>query len=144
MMPKALAIELADAIVAQLNVGFAGTFAAVRKYIPAYLPDELDDLTVSVGVPGTHEIDLYARKVRDHSLDVSIAVQKKTSTDADNDAMVLQTEAIETYLAQRELATLPEARWQGSVMAPVFSIDHMERLGVFTAIITVTYRVGTT
>lgn len=140
--------KLAEAVVAALNAGkFSMPFTAQRLYQPTFTPEDLAILRVSV-VPKSLEIALASRTSAFHDYAVDLGVQKKLTQTAESavrdeiDALMGLTEEIADALRGKRLAGYSEACWLSLKNEPVYAPEHLERLRVFTAILTVTYRVN--
>lgn len=140
-------LDVADAVVATLNApgdpGFSQPFTAERKYQPVFELGELETLRVSV-VPKSVAITTASRHSNFFDCAVSIGVQKKIDTNAaaQLDALIGLVEEIVDHLRLKRLETLPEAMWLKIEHEPVFAPEHLEQKRVFTAVVTVAYRVG--
>ena len=88
----ALVIDIADAVVAELNAAPAGTFdpvfTAVRRVLPEFDLAELAELKVTV-VPKAVEITGATRSVGQFDFQVDIGVQKKLGKDLDTETAAL-------------------------------------------------------
>jgi hypothetical protein len=140
--------KLAEAVVAALNGGqLSMPFTAQRLYQPTFTPEDLAILRVSV-VPKSLEIALASRASAFHDYSIDIGIQKRlTQTDEsaicdEIDTLLSFTEEIADALRGKRLAGYPEACWLSLKNEPVYAPEHLERLRVFTAVLTVTYRVN--
>jgi hypothetical protein len=137
-----LAIDIADAVAAELNSAPAGTFppafTAVRRVLPAFDLADLADLKVSV-VPKRIEITGSASQ---YEIAVNIGVQKKLGKDLDSEVQALGTlvDRIADYLRRRPLGQAPFAAWAGIAIDPVYAPEHLAEQRVFTSVLTVSYR----
>jgi len=133
----ALVIDIADAVVAELNAAPAGTFD------PAFTFDlaELAELKVTV-VPKAVEISGSTRSVGQFDCQIDIGVQKKLGKDLDTETAGLcgLVDAIAAYLRRRPLAATPHAVWLRSRNDPVYAPEHLADQRAFTSVLTVTYR----
>ena len=141
-----LIIDVADAVVAELNGAPAGTFAqaftAARHYRPQFDLAELKTLRVSV-VPKAIAVTGLMRSANQHDVSIDVAVQKKVSPDdaAELDGLMTLTEQIADFFRLRRLAALPQALWTKTDNVPVYSPEHLEQKQVFTSVLTFSYRV---
>ena len=141
----ALVIDIADAVVVELNAAPAGTFipaiTAVRRVLPEFNLSDLAELKVSVA-PKAVEISGSTRSVGQFDLQVDIGVQKKLGKDLDTEVATLcgLTDAIMAYLRQRPLAAAPHAAWVRTQNDPVYASEHLAEQRAFTSVLTVTYR----
>jgi len=142
----ALLIDIADAVVAELNSAAAGTFAqtfiAARHYRPQFDLADLKTLRVSV-VPKSLAITGLMRSANQHDVSIDVAVQKKVNpTDsAELDGLMTLVEQIADYFRLRRLTALPGALWTKTDNVPVYAPDHLEQKQVFTSVLTFTFRV---
>ncbi len=136
-------IQIADAIVAGLNAGsFAPPFTAQRRYRPTFDLAELDTLRVSV-VPKSVEITNATRSASYFDCTVDIGIQQKVDADDAGaiDALMDLVQQIADHLRMQRLSSLPEAVWLRIANEPVFAPEMLDQERVFTAVLTVTYRV---
>lgn len=148
-MSQALLIEVADALVAELNAeaakpsgGVLGVqFVAERHYRPQFDLAQLKSLRVSV-VPKAISIAGMARTSNQHDVAVDMAVQKKVdpASTAELDGLMLLVERIADFFRLRRLSAVPVAAWVKTENAPVYAPDHLEQHRVFTSVLTLTYR----
>ncbi len=142
---SSVTLELADAVAATLNAGaFSQEFTAVRSHLPDYDLSEVKALTVTV-VPKSLEIAKASRESAYFDAAIDIGVQQKIDGDAEAaramvDGLIALVEEIVDHLRGRRLEGAPDAVWMAIANDPVFDRDHMERLRVFTGVVTVTYR----
>ena len=141
----ALIIDIADAVVTELNAAPAGTFdpafTAVRRVLPEFDLSELAELKVSV-VPKAVEISGYTRSVGQFDCRIDIGVQKKLGKDLDTEVAGLcgLVDAIAGYLRRRPLAAAPHAVWVRTQNDPVYAPEHLAEQRAFTSVLTITYR----
>ena len=138
----ALAIDIADAVVAELSSGaFSQAITPVRRVLPEYELADLKELRVTV-VPASVEIEGASRAVCQHDVRIDIGVQKKLGKNLDAEVAELcgLVEQIGEFLKRRPLAALPYAAWVRSANEPVYAPDHLAEQRVFTSILTITYR----
>lgn len=134
---------LADAVVASLNAGtFSLPFTAERGYLPSYNLEEVSGLQVTV-VPKSVSIVKASRESAYIDPVIDICVQQKVETGGDlsvTDGLVSLVEEIADHLRGSRLADAPHAVWMSIENDPIYDRDHMERLHVFTSLVSVTYR----
>jgi hypothetical protein len=136
-------IQVTDALVARLNAGeFSQEFTAERKYQPVYDLPELTDLRVTV-VPKAVIIATASRHDSFYDCTVDVGIQKKVSSDskAEVDPLVNLVEEIADHLRLKRMDELPDAVWMRIENDPVFAPELLDQERVFTAVLTVTYRV---
>jgi hypothetical protein len=140
-----LAIDIADAVTAELNAAPAGTFdpaiTAVRRVLPEFDLADLAELKVSV-VPKALEITGSTRATSQYEIAVDIGVQKKLGKDLDAEVAALGTlmDQIADYLRRRPLSAAPFAAWVSITNEPVYAPEHLAEQRVFTSVLTLTYR----
>jgi len=140
-----LAIDIADAVAAEINAAADGTFSQVvdaqRQVLPARELSELTTLKVTV-VPKAIEISGSTRSVSQYDVAIDIGVQKKLGKDLDVEVSPLMTlvDEIAEYLRKRQLAAAPYAAWVRTANDPVYVPEHLASQRVFTSLLTVTYR----
>lgn len=141
-----LALDIADAVVAELNAApedtFEPGFEAVRRVLPEFELKDLSQLRVSV-VPRSVLITTATRAESQYEVAIDIGIQRKLGTDLDAEVEALGTliDAIAAYLTRRPLAEAPYAVWSAIENEPVYAPVHLAEQRVFTSVLTVTYRV---
>lgn len=144
-MSTPVMLELADAVAATLSAGdFSQAFTARRAYTPEYDLSKVTDLTVTV-VPKSQEIAKASRDSAYFDAAIDVGVQKKIEGDeaesrAMVDGLIALVEEIVDRLRGRRLEAAPDAVWMAIANDPIFDRDHLDRLRVFTGVVTVTYR----
>jgi hypothetical protein len=81
-----------------------------------------------------------ATNVFDASIDVGVQRKVDPNDPAQIDALLDLVERIGDHLRLKRLGTLPEAQWLTSEHDPILAAEHLERLSVFTSVLTLTYR----
>lgn len=136
-------VELADAIAASINAQtFVPAVTAERSHLPVFDLGKVGDaIKVSV-VPRAVLVTGASRSTNYYDLSVDIGVQRRVDPNdpAQVDALLDLVEQIGDHLRLKRLDTLPAAQWIGSEHEPVLAAEHLERLSVFTSVLTVTYR----
>ena len=141
----ALIIDIADAVVAELNAAPAGTFdpafTAARRVLPEFALPELAELKVTA-VPKAVEAGGSTRSAGQFDFQIDIGVQKKLGRDLDAEVAALcgLVDAIAGYLRRRPLAAAPHAVWVRTRNDPVYAPEHLAENRTFTSVLTVTYR----
>ncbi len=141
-----LALDIADAVVAELSGAPEGTFSpgfeAVRRVLPEFDLKDLSELRVSV-VPRSVLITGATRAQSQYEVAVDIGIQRKLGADLDAEVKALGglVDAIAEYLTRRPLAEAPQAVWSAIENEPVYAPVHLAEQRVFTSVLTVTYRV---
>jgi len=138
----ATTVDIAEAVKEALNGGsFSQAFGAVRAYRPEYDLEGLKDLRVTV-VPKALEVAPVSRGSANHNVDVDVAVQKRTGMDTSAvDALMALVEEIADYFRQKRLPDHETAVWVGATNEPVYSPEHLREHGVFTSVLTLSFRV---
>jgi hypothetical protein len=145
----ALTLDIADAVVAELNAAPPGTFdpafTAVRRVLPVFDLAEMTDLHVSV-VPRAVEIAGATRSMSQHDVQIDIGVQKKLVTgdgelDQQVPALCELVDQIAAYLMRRVLQAIPGAVWVRLANDPIYAPEHLSQLRQFTSVLTLTYRI---
>jgi len=138
----ALAIDIADAVVAELASGsFSQPISPQRLVLPEFDLEALADLRVTV-VPKAVEIIAASRVASQHDVQIDIGIQKKLGKDLDAEVPVLcgLVDEIAAFLKRRPLQATPHAVWVRSVNEPIYAPEHLAEQRVFTSVLTVTYR----
>ena len=143
-----LVVDIADAVVGELNAApggtFSQTFTAERKVLPVHELKDLADLKVTV-VPKAVEISGSTRAASQYEITIDIGVQRKLapgSGDPDTEVATLGTlvDEIADYIRRRPLSAAPWASWVSIANDPVYAPEHLLEQRVFTSVLTVTYR----
>ena len=109
----ALAIDIADAVVAELASGsFGQSISPQRLVLPEFDLAELADLRITV-VPKAVEISAASRVASQHDVQIDIGIQKKLGKDLDAEVPVLcgLVDEIAAFLKRRPLQATPHAVW---------------------------------
>lgn len=145
-MSQHLIIQVADALVAQINASALITGGslqpATRHYRPQFELAELKSARITV-VPKSIVITGMARSSNQHDCSVDIAVQKKllTADAAELDPLMLLTQELSDLLRLTRLSLMPTALWVKTENNPIYALEHLENQRVFTGLLTMTYRV---
>ena len=136
-------IELSDAVAASINAGaFDPPVTAERSHLPIFdLGTVGDAIKVSV-VPRSLTVAAASRSSGFFDAAIDIGVQRRVDPDdpAQVDALHGLVEQVGDRLRLSPLETLPGAQWIASEHDPLLAAEHLERLSVFTSVLTVTYR----
>lgn len=136
-------ISIADAVAASINAQtFVPTVNAERSHLPIFdLGTVGDAIKVSV-VPRGVVVANASRSMNFFEVSIDVGVQKRVDPEqpAQVDALHDLVEQISDHLRLKRLDTMPEAQWLTSEHEPVLAAEHLERLSVFTSVLTVTYR----
>ena len=137
-------IDLADAIAASLNAQtFSPPVSAERSHLPIFDLGQVGDaIKVSV-VPRSLTVENATRTSNFFDASIDIGVQKRVDPNdpAQIDELLDLVEQIGDQLRLSRLGTMPEAQWLTTEHDPVLAAEHLERLSVFTSVLTVTHRV---
>jgi hypothetical protein len=139
-MPASI-IAIADAVTAELSAAtFSQPVTAVRHYLPSFELPEMSTLKVSV-VPRSAVSTALDRNRYSYDYEIEVAVQQKTQPSLANlDALMALVEEIGDHLRRSPLPGLPEVRCVEVANAPVYASEHLQELGQFTSVLTLTYR----
>ncbi len=136
-------VALADAIAASINgQTFAPPVAAERSHLPIFdLGTVGDAIKVSV-VPRSLTVANAARTLNYFDVSIDVGVQKRIDPNDPGqiDSLLGLVEQIGDHLRLQRLDTMPEAQWLSTEHEPVLATEHLERLSVFTSVLTLTYR----
>jgi len=139
-MPQAQIIELADALVTELNAhAFSLAFTAERGYLPTFELADLDRLKVTV-VPKEDEgkLDTRSSSVHDYAIDIGIQKKPKGIENKDLDPLMLLTQEVADFFL---FGKHPAAT---TLIAPSVRIlylqEHLLKLRQFTSVVTLTFR----
>lgn len=137
--------DIAQAVTDELNAQdapFEPKLEAVRHYRPVYDAQQLKQLRVTV-VPKGIAIDTISRSCNQQDVSVDIAVQKKLiqADLAEIDPLMSLVEQIGGYFRGRRLKLYPAAMLVKTENLPVYALEHLEQMRVFTSVLTLTFRV---
>jgi len=139
-----LALDIADAIVAELNgQSFSEPLTVTRRVLPKHELAELKPLIVTV-VPKSVAIANITRQSSSYEVAIDIGIQQKIGKDTDTEVTRLSgivTEIV-TFLNRKQLSGFSAARFKTIVNEPVYAPEHLSEKRLFTSIVTVTYIVG--
>ena len=139
-MPQADIIDVAEAIVAELNAAtFSQPLAAERGYLPTFDLQEMNELKVTV-VPKEDDGKLDTRNQSTHDYAIDIGIQKKPpnidNTELDP-LMLLTQEIADHFLFGKQAAG-------ATLISPTVRIlylqEHLQKLRQFTSVVTLTFR----
>lgn len=136
--------DIADAVVAALNAQtFTPTFSTERRLLPVFDLAEAGDQARVTVVPRSVAIAGGTRTENVFDVAVDVGVQRRIDVEdtAQGDALLDLVEQIGDALRLKRLPGYPEAAWVSLEHEPVLAAEHLERLRVFTSVLTVTYRV---
>lgn len=143
MTDTAKIIEIADAVVAELNAAtFVPAFDVTREYVPAVELPDLATLRVVV-VPKGRADEPTSRTTAATTYQVDIGVQKKlpvgaAEMKAEADALMLLVQKIVEFLNRRR-PTAAGVAWVSTENDPIFLPEHIDEFRQFTSVITVSY-----
>jgi len=139
-----VSLAIADAIAASMNAQtFMPPVTAVRSHLPVFDLGQVGDaLQVSV-VARSVAVTGASRSTNFFDFSTDIGVQKRVDPNDPSqiDALLDLVEQIGDHLRLQRLDTFPDAQWLASEHDPVLAAEHLERLSVFTSVLTVTHRV---
>ena len=135
-------VDVAEAVKTELNEHeFSQAFTAERHYRPVFDLKDMKDLHVTV-VPKGVTLSTAGRDRAQHDVQVDIAVQRKvTGSNDEADSLMALVDEIADFFRLRRLAEFKDAVWVGTENSPVFAPEHLEQLGQFTSVLTLTFRV---
>jgi len=142
-----IALDIADAVVTELNGApaetFSQTFTAVRRVLALFASDDkaYRNLTVIVA-PATIAIQEGVRGHGRYDVMIEVGVLKKMTTDdfdTEIEAMMAFVQEIVLYMRRLPLADQPEAKWLSTGNEPIYSPEHLHQARVFLSKIQLTY-----
>ncbi len=136
-------LELADAVVAELNANVLDTPPpAIRSFAPTYELTDMGTLHVTV-VPRSEASETLDRSRHDFRYELDVAVQKKLAGgDAEIDQLVELAQDVADYFRGRRPTGYPGAMCVGAKIQPIVAAEHLLEFGQFTSIVTLTFRVA--
>lgn len=139
-----VSIAIADAIAASLNAqGFNPPVTAARSHLPIFDLGQMGDaLQVSV-IARSLTVEAATRTSNFFDVSTDIGVQKRVDPNDPTaiDALLDLVDQIGDHLRLKRLDTFTDAQWLASEHDPILAAEHLERLSVFTSVLTVTHRV---
>ena len=133
-------IDIADALTTALNAHvFSQAFTAVRRYRPVYELAEMANLHVTV-VPKGVALERANRSREQVDVRIDVAVQKKVAGDTEIDGLMALVEEMAAFARDLRLESCA-AVWLRTENEPVYAPEHLAELGVFTSVLTLTFRV---
>lgn len=142
-----LAIQMADAIVAELNSSdreWSQDFSAERAYLPTgdLAAADFKNLKVSV-VAREFDPELATRSGTEIDIAVDIGVQKKTDADKElTDPLVALGEELAKYFRATKLTAGDKVfSCYEAKLSPIFIPDHLEKYGVYSGVVTIRAKV---
>lgn len=139
-MASSALIEIADAVVAELNAAaFSQPFTAQRVYVPNFSAQELTTLKVVI-VPRGEEGSIANRSATQHEYTVDIGILKKVAqpTPDQIDPLMLLAQEIGDYFRFRTLSGRTE-RWLKTEVRTPYSPEHVEQQRQFLAVLSLTF-----
>jgi len=136
-------VEVADAVKDLINTGtFSPVVVATRLYAPDFTLEDLANLKVSV-IPRSMETTIQTReKARDDAF-IDVGIQDKVTDNlADINPLMNLVDDIDLFLRdriRRKLGAPANAGWIATTRT-AYDLDHLEKLRVFTSILSLTYR----
>ena len=83
-------------------------------------------------LPGT-------RAHNQHDYEIDVAVQKKVA-DQELDPLMRLVEEIADHFRSKRLEAMSNVAWGGTAHSPIYAPEHLEQLGQFTSVLTLTFR----
>jgi hypothetical protein len=137
------AIDIADAVVAELNAGgeFSQLFVAERLYLPDFDQEELDTVRVPVLARGiSHE--RASREASEDEVEIQVGIMKRVppeDTDA-MDSMMNLVEEVMDHMAGRILKQYGQAVWVRTTTDAIYNASLLATNRVFQSVLTLTYK----
>lgn len=139
-MPQADILQLADALVADLNAhSFSPAFQAVRGYLPTFELPDMGTLRVTV-VPKQDDgkLDTRSSSAHEFAIDIGIQIKPTAIANADLDPLMYLVQEIADYFlfGKRPGGTTlinPQVRI-------LYLQEHLHKFRQFTAVLTLTFK----
>lgn len=138
----AVVTDIADAVAAELNSGaFSQPFEAKREYLPRFELPDMKTLQVTV-VPKGMIVTPGTRSRNQHDVEIDVAVQKKLAAEdsAQIDGLMDLVDEIANQFRLKRIDGFPLAIWVKTEHDPLYAQEHMDQLGQFTSVLTLTFR----
>jgi hypothetical protein len=143
-MDQSVAIQLAEAIVAELRTGeFILPIEPARKYLPIKELPDVERVTVQV-VPATEDVNRHSRDQYEHEYTTHVSVEKKLNQPegaletAEIDALMKLAEEISDHFTGKPLAD-QQFSWVRTERRVTYSPEHMDEMRTFTAVTSFTH-----
>lgn len=143
-MPEAVEVQIADAVVAELNAGarsWSGQFTAEHNWLPVYQPADLASLKVSVA-PLTLDEDRVSRAAERCDYEVAVDFQKfvgATDGAADMTTLKALTKLVQDvhdfYRDAHALASLSTALVFEAKREDIYDLERLYRHQVFETVL---------
>jgi len=140
----AVAAQLADAVVAELNAhAFSQSFAAVRSWAPRFDLKNLTGLHVTVAHSGVTSLRADRDTVEDeHTIEIGVQQKLASIEPAAVDPLAALLEEIKAFLDGRpRLAGFPAAAWTRSSLVATALPEHLRELRQYTGVASIHYAV---
>lgn len=135
-------VEIAEAVVQELSGGqFSQPIEVQRYYRPSIELAQMKTLRVSV-VPKGIAITGLTRTIDQYEYQLDVAVQKKLVGEGleEIDGLVGLVEEIADHFSPPRLSSLPDVLCVKVENIPVYSIEHLEEMRLFTSVLTLSFR----
>jgi len=144
-------VAIANAVAWELNNPheprpFSLDFDAGRKkYLARVTAENLKALCVSV-VPSNATTTPASRSTDLDDYKIAVAVQKKVTIsngepdEGEMDSLLQLVQEITDFFRHRPLVEEPDAAWVGTETTPVYDVEHLDKVGVFTGLVQLTFR----
>ena len=139
-MPQADILQLADALVADLNAhSFSQSFEAVRGYLPTFELPDLNALKVTV-VPKEDggKLDTRSSSTHDYAVDIGIQMKPPAIDNDNRDPLTYVTQEIADHFL------FGKRPGGATLVSPQIRIlylqDHLHKFRQFTSVVTLTFR----
>lgn len=134
--------DLANAVASFINDG-SFTAEAEVKYLPTHRLEELATQRITV-TPRGLVITKLDRSTEQYDTQIDVGIQQRvadeqSATEMEN--LLGLVEQLADYLKFQALPAMPGAMFIGLANEPIYSQDHLREHHVFTAVVTLTYRV---
>jgi len=136
-------VDITQAVVDELNAsGLLGATVAERSYLPRRQLEQLADMAVTV-VPKATQVQIAGRSSNQYTHDIDIAVQQRLGSDdaVEIDPLMDLVEQIADHFRLRRLSDGTAAVWVQTQHEPIYAPEHLDQMRVFTAVITLSFRV---
>lgn len=137
--------DIAGAVAASINgQTFTPPITAERSHLPIFDLGQVGEAVRVSVVPRGLAITNASRTKNFFDASIDIGVQQRVDPEDPTriDALLDLVEQIGDHLRLKRLGAMPEAQWLGAEHDPILAAEHLERLSVFTSVLTVTYRLA--
>ena len=134
--------DLANAVASFINDG-PFTVPATVAYLPTHGLEEMAAPQITV-MPRSMSVEKLDRATEAYDVQIDVALQQRVNDEQsapEVEGLLGLVEQLADYLKFEALPAMPGAMFIGIANEPIYSQDHLREHHVFTAVVTLTYRI---